>query len=219
MNDFKTSCQKQKLLGEGSTSFDFRESKERIMRQVFDLKFVLDYAANYLNVDISKVASMGWSTGGIVALWLSQMDFRVKAVIGLDGSYMFNDTQLLSKEGINEPRPGFPILSFFRGHERQVGSINHGFIESLDWAERFIIKVPNATHGEFCDDPYLMDQMKFDWPRKEFNTLEESLKNYYSVIQISKLFLDNLLISGQTLKELRNEIEKESKIRGLIFYD
>lgn len=206
-------------LGEGSTIFDFKESEERIMRQVQDLKFILDHVSNNSNVDISKVASMGWSTGGIIALWLSQIDNRVKVTIGLDGSYMFNDSQPLVKKVINNQRPNFPILSFYRGHEKQSGNVNHNFINSLHWADRYTIKVPNATHGEFCDEPYLIDQMDFEWSRKEFNTLEESLKNYYSVIQISKLFLDHLLISRDSITELRDKIKNVSKEKELIFHN
>ncbi len=55
-------------LGEGSIIFDFNQTKERVMTQVMDLKFALDYAISYSNVDSNKVASMGWSTGGINAL-------------------------------------------------------------------------------------------------------------------------------------------------------
>ncbi len=132
---------------------------------------------------------------------------------------MFDDAQLLAKKGITKQRSSFPILSFYRGHERQVGNVTHDFIKSLEWADRYLIKVPNATHGEFCDDPYLMQQMNFEWPRKQFNTLEESLKIYYSVIKISKLFFDSILLSEHSSDALHKKIQAESKKRKLIYID
>jgi len=203
-------------LGTGTTIFDFKVTEDRVKTQVLDLKFALDHVANYTNVDANKIASSGFSIGGVVALWLRQLDNRVKATVGLDPAFMMKDWQSLTENVITEKNKNTPILSLYRGHQRQVGNVTHDFMKSLSKADKYLIEVPNTTHGEFYDEPYLIDKMEFPWSRPDYNTLEDSLDNFYAVLQITKEFLDHILISEGSSEDLFIKIERFSKEKGLV---
>ena len=205
-------------LGTGSTIFDFKITKDRVMTQVLDLQFALNTALKMENVDPKRIGSVGFSVGGIVSLWLSQMDKRVSAVVGLDGSYVFEDSMELVKENVAVKRSGFPILSFYRGHEKQKGNVNLSFIKSLKWANRFVVGMPKATHGEFYDEPHLLQQMKFQpWPRLELNSHEEALAIHYTTINITKLFFDELFLDEANMKQIGKNIATQSQKKGLVY--
>ncbi|NNE98169.1 MAG: prolyl oligopeptidase family serine peptidase [Pyrinomonadaceae bacterium] len=205
-------------LGTGSTIFDFKINKERVMTQVLDLQFALETILRMKNLDSKRVGSMGFSVGGIVSLWLSQRDKRVKAIVGLDASYIFDDSAQLAKENVLVKRQGFPILTFYRGHEKQRSNVNLNLIKSLNWANRLVVGMPKATHGEFSDEPYLLSQMNFEpWPRLELNSHDEALSSHYLTIKLAKLFFDGLFLNQMELKELGVKIAAESQKERLVY--
>ncbi|MBK9154893.1 MAG: dienelactone hydrolase family protein [Chloracidobacterium sp.] len=184
-------------LGTGSTVFDFKVSEERIWTQVNDLKFALDRARSFDNVDAERVAAVGFSIGGIVVLWLSQIDDRIDAIAGLDGSYVFKEWTELAKKGVTRPRKGFPILTMYRGHESLSSNIDLMFIEALDWADRSVIEVPKATHGEFSDEAFLYSRLGYPWKHSKYNTVSEATRAYYSVNHSVRAFFDAVLGGDQ----------------------
>ena len=194
-------------LGTGSTIFDFKVTEDRLITQVKDLQFALDYAVSLGNVDNEKIAAAGFSIGGIVQLWLSQQDSRIKALVGLDGSFMFKEWAELSQKGIRETRNNFPILSLYRGNEKLSGNVSDEFFKSLAWADKVLIEVPRATHGEFSDEAYLYAKMNYPWKHTQFNTLKEATHCYQSVINSTKAFLDIIFSSGYDKSRLKDEMK------------
>jgi len=197
-------------LGTGSTVFDFKVTEDRLITQVKDLEFALDYAVTLGNVDKEKIVSAGYSIGGIVQLWLSQQNERIKALIALDGSFMFEEWAALSQKGIRSPRNNFPVLSLYRGHEKLSGNISTEFFKNLSWADKILIEVPKATHGEFSDEAYLYLKMNYPWKHSKYNTLKEATNCYYSVIKLTGAFLNLLFSSGDQKQNLQDQMKKEA---------
>ena len=202
-------------LGTGSTIFDFKVTEDRIQTQVDDLKFALDFSIQKFNVDQKRITSVGFSIGGIVALWLAQLDERIDAVIGLDGSYIFKEWAKLSSKGHDTKNKTFPIITFHRGHEKQLKNVDYRFIEQLNWSDRIIFNIPKSTHGEFYDEPYLINLMKVPWVRPEFNTMDEAFLIHVRVIMLMDRLLSMLAdqeIDSNEIAELRDSAEEYSYI-------
>ncbi|MEO8664056.1 MAG: prolyl oligopeptidase family serine peptidase [Ignavibacteria bacterium] len=195
-------------LGTGSTIFDFKVTEDRLYTQVQDMKFALDAAVKLNNADPDNIAVMGFSIGGIVQLWLSQLDDRVKALIALDGSFMFKEWEELSKKGIIKEKKNFPILSLYRGHEKLASNISTDFYKSLPSVNKILIAIPKATHGEFSDEAYLYSKLNYPWKHSEYNNLDEALNCYISVIKTSAAFLDIVLTNDNVNNNLSGKMKK-----------
>jgi dienelactone hydrolase len=179
-------------LGPGSTVFDFKVSPERINTQVADLRFALDFSLTHFNIDTARITALGFSIGGIVALWLGQTDERIKAVIGLDGSFILSGWKELCLNRTKTSVFNFPIIAIHRGHEMQIDNVDYTYINNLTWSERIAFEIPKSTHGEFYDEPYLFNKLNVPWIRTEFNSLEEAYYIHKSVVSLTKLLLDYL---------------------------
>ncbi|HEX6845999.1 MAG TPA: dienelactone hydrolase family protein [Chitinophagaceae bacterium] len=204
-------------LGTGSTTFDFKVTEDRIITQVQDLQFALNYAVTLNNVDKNKIASAGFSIGGIVQLWLSQQDERIKALVALDASFMFKEWAELSKKGIQKTKRNFPILSLYRGNEKLKANINTEFFKNLSWANKALIEIPKATHGEFSDEAYLYAKVNYPWKHTQYNTLREATNCYQSVIKSAEAFLNFIFSSKDDAARLEEEMQKISDNLHLIY--
>ncbi|MEO7308327.1 MAG: CocE/NonD family hydrolase [Ferruginibacter sp.] len=201
-------------LGTGTTIYDFKVTEDRVITQVMDLKFALDHAVTLPNVDTDKIAAAGFSIGGIVQLWLSQQDKRIKALVGLDGSFMFKEWAALSQKETRS-RQDFPVLSMYRGHEKLAANVSADFFKSLSWADKILIEVPKATHGEFSDEAYLYSKVNYPWKHTQYNTLKEATNCYQSVIRSTETFLNLIFSSNVRGKRLADEMKKTTDILHL----
>ena len=181
-------------LGEGVVEFDFRVTPERVETQIADLAFALDVLAREPYVDPDRIATAGFSIGGIVALLVQQRDSRVGAVIGLDGSFLRSDwvSLTMSAPGFAAERSRIPILAFNRGHERQHDDMTTEVLDALRFADRYLVTVRNATHGEFSNEPSIFAGIGQPWFRAEWNSLDDALAAHQAVIAYSRMFLDRV---------------------------
>lgn len=89
-----------------------------------DVVTVLDVLERLPNIDISRVGILGYSLGGLVALFSGAKDERLKAIamVCALGSFRF-DAHGSTTEGLGRyclTRPTLPLLGFFIGHEKRV---------------------------------------------------------------------------------------------------
>ena len=69
-----------------ATGKEIGDGMEAVEPQIADILFLLNYANSLANVDISKVAILGWSWGGMANVFAAARDQRIGAIISLDGT-------------------------------------------------------------------------------------------------------------------------------------
>ena len=139
-------------LNPGLWTHDFRSDASSVENQVRDLEFALGLLAANPMVDRRRVAAMGYSTGGDVALLLQGRNALVDVVVGLDASWTLgSNNDVASSPFFETTRHRVPILVARRptsadGHADDV-------LDSLSGAPRVVVEIPGSDHGTFSDDP------------------------------------------------------------------
>ena len=82
-----------------------------------DISFLVGFASTLPDADMSKVAAMGYSWGGMAALFAAARDKRIDALISLDGSFRYSPEIVQSVGDIHPDRMTIPLLVFSRAEE------------------------------------------------------------------------------------------------------
>ena len=82
-----------------------------------DISFLLDFAASLPEADTSKVAAIGYSWGGMSALFAAARDKRIDALISLDGSFRYSPGTVEEAGDVHPDRLTIPLLVFSRAEE------------------------------------------------------------------------------------------------------
>ena len=62
---------------------------EGIEAQVGDIEFLIGYAQNLPNAEVSRIAAIGYSWGGVSNVFAAAKDSRITALVGLDGGIRY----------------------------------------------------------------------------------------------------------------------------------
>jgi pimeloyl-ACP methyl ester carboxylesterase len=82
-----------------------------------DIQFLIDFAGSLPDADVSEVAAMGYSWGGMAALFAAARDKRVDAVISLDGSFRYDPGDVAKAGDVHPEQMTIPLLVFSRAEE------------------------------------------------------------------------------------------------------
>jgi dienelactone hydrolase len=82
-----------------------------------DISFLIDFARGLPDTDISKVAAVGYSWGGMAALFASSRDRRIGALVSLDGSFRYSPETVEKAGDIHPEQMTIPLLVFSRAEE------------------------------------------------------------------------------------------------------
>jgi dienelactone hydrolase len=82
-----------------------------------DISFLIDFAKTLPDTDVSKVAVMGYSWGGMGALFASGRDKRIGALVSLDGSFRYAPEIVQKAEDVHPDQMAIPLLVFSRAEE------------------------------------------------------------------------------------------------------
>jgi dienelactone hydrolase len=82
-----------------------------------DISFLIDFAKTLPDTDISKVAVIGYSWGGMAALFASSRDKRIDALVSLDGSFRYSPETVLKAEDVHPDQMTIPLQVFSRAEE------------------------------------------------------------------------------------------------------
>lgn len=140
-------------LNPGLWTYDFRSDPASVENQIRDLEVALGELMKAPDVDRTRIAAMGYSTGGDVALLLQGRNPLVDVVVGLDASWTGGSSErVLESPYFGPERNRVPILAIRRPTEAGVDG-THAGLDAISAAPRLIVEVPGGDHGSFSDDP------------------------------------------------------------------
>ena len=73
----------------GVSTRDMTDDLGGINSQALDISFLITYARSLSDTDLSQVAVMSWSWGGLSSLFASARDPRIDALVEMDGSMRY----------------------------------------------------------------------------------------------------------------------------------
>lgn len=129
-----------------------------------DISFLIDYAKNLPDTEMSSVAVIGYSWGGMSALFAAARDKRIGAIVSLDGSFRYSPASVQQAGDVHPDQMKIPLLFFSRAEET---------LES--WS---------ATHqdkDQFCVAPNVLNE----WVHGDFYSLRMMAISH---IQFSSIF-------------------------------
>jgi predicted dienelactone hydrolase len=85
--------------------------------QASDVSFLIGYAASLPNTDMTKVAAMGFSWGGLADLFAASGDNRIKALVSLDGSERYFPGLVVASNAVHPDKITVPLIYFEEGDQ------------------------------------------------------------------------------------------------------
>jgi dienelactone hydrolase len=82
-----------------------------------DISFLIDYAKGLRNTDMSSVAVIGYSWGGMAALFAAAREKRIDALVSLDGSFRYGPAFVQQAGDVHPDQMTIPLLVFSRAEE------------------------------------------------------------------------------------------------------
>ena len=85
--------------------------------QALDISFLIDFAKTLPDVDTSEVAAIGYSWGGMSALFAAAKDPRIDALVSLDGSFRYSPGTVQEAGDVHPDKMAIPLLVVSRTEE------------------------------------------------------------------------------------------------------
>jgi pimeloyl-ACP methyl ester carboxylesterase len=82
-----------------------------------DISFLINYAKSLPDTDMSLVAVIGYSWGGMSALIAAARDKRIGAIVSLDGSFRYGPATVEQAGDVHPDQMKIPLLFFSRAEE------------------------------------------------------------------------------------------------------
>jgi dienelactone hydrolase len=122
--------------------------------QLRDMEVALTKALKLTSADSSKLAATGHSYGGIYAMLFAMRDANVKAVVGLDPTYIAKRAPYeydLRKFPFFDVNLRVPVVTL----HREEGETDRALLDSLLRAPKLEIIYPQLMHGDFASGAFL----------------------------------------------------------------
>ena len=82
-----------------------------------DISFLIDFAKTLPDADIAQTAVIGYSWGGMGALFAASRDKRITALVSLDGSFRYAPEIVQQAGDVHPDQMMIPLLAFSRAEE------------------------------------------------------------------------------------------------------
>lgn len=99
----------------GVSTRDMTNDLGGINAQARDISFLITYAGSLPDTDLSKVAVVSWSWGGISSLFAAARDPRIDALVSMDGSMRYYPGLVKKAADVHPERMTIPLLFFTHG--------------------------------------------------------------------------------------------------------
>jgi pimeloyl-ACP methyl ester carboxylesterase len=98
----------------GGSTRDMTDDLDGINAQARDISFLITYARSLPDTDLSQVAVVSWSWGGISSLFAAARDPRIDALVETDGSMRYYPGLVKRAGDVHPERMTIPLLCFTR---------------------------------------------------------------------------------------------------------
>ena len=98
----------------GGSTRGMTDDLDGINAQARDISFLITYARSLPDTDLSEVAVVTWSWGGVSSLVASARDSRVDALVEMDGSMRYYPGLVKRAGDVHPERMTIPLLCFTR---------------------------------------------------------------------------------------------------------
>jgi pimeloyl-ACP methyl ester carboxylesterase len=98
----------------GVSTRDMTDDLGGINAQALDISFLITYAGSLSDTDLSQVAVVSWSWGGLSSLFASARDPRIDALVEMDGSMRYYPGLVKRAGDVHPERLTLPLLCFTR---------------------------------------------------------------------------------------------------------
>lgn len=137
----------------GAHSFNMSGGMEGAETQARDISFLIDFACAIPQTDLSHIAVIGYSWGGISNFFAAAIDSRITALIAIDGSARYFP-KLIKDSGYVRPQDmTIPLLFFTRGEitlESLKGAdLSGNVLNEMIHSNVYIVRMHDMRHGEF----------------------------------------------------------------------
>jgi pimeloyl-ACP methyl ester carboxylesterase len=98
----------------GVSTRDMTDDLDGINAQARDISFLITYATSLPDTDLSELAVVSWSWGGISSLFASARDPRIDALVEMDGSMRYYPGLVKRAGDVHPEQMTIPLLCFTR---------------------------------------------------------------------------------------------------------
>ena len=98
----------------GVSTRDMTDDLGGINAQALDISFLITYAGSLADTDLSQVAVVSWSWGGLSSLFAAARDPRIDALVEMDGSMRYYPGLVTRAGDVHPERMTIPLLCFTR---------------------------------------------------------------------------------------------------------
>ena len=123
-----------------------RSLNDRVETQARDSEFAMAAISALPYTDTKKIAVVGYSFGGSVAMRIAGRNPNVDAVVGLDASFVSGGQSEMDIKSFR-----IPLLSLYAAEESSWSEASHGFVDSLHFSERYLGSLHGLVHGDFSE--------------------------------------------------------------------
>ena len=172
--------------------------------QLRDLQTARGVASDLPFVDSSRIGIIGYSMGGVVALWLAMQDSNVRMVAGLDPSFAVQTYVPLS-ETPAKFAPGnmrAPVMVLQSGSAEAAASHSAEVLDKLVYSTIYAAPIGRSTHGDFSDFPAISRYIGGVAPLGE--TRAEAQRSHDTIDGCMLTFADAFLRLDAPSRELLN---------------
>lgn len=206
----------------GASTRDMTDDIEGINAEARDISFLVTYTSELPQADVSEVAVVSWSWGGISSLFAAARDPRIHALSELDGSMRYFPGLVQKAGDVHPNEMKIPLLFFAANSSMLMEALDSYYdgppedivgpsvLNAWRQADLFSVKMLGMSHPEFCSmcqrrktaKDYAEDEVA-DYGRDDTNT------GYAWVARYTLEFLDGSLKNDASAKAflVRNPAE------------
>lgn len=129
---------------------------EGLEAQAADIAYLASYAQTLPSADMSKLAVVGFSWGGLANVYAAARSSRIKALVSLDGSVRTFPDLIASAKYVTPSRTAVPMLSvgsrpdsIERLNERKKSTAT-SYLNAMKYADVYLATMQPMTHMHFA---------------------------------------------------------------------